>query len=134
MYRPRIIPVLLLKNGILVRSRNFSLHQLTGNHLYQTDRYSQWKADEIIYLDISRDNVYDISKGASTISSTSSNMDETNELNKYRLENDFKTNMIEIIKTISKNHSYDCPSISAFPIEKMHTEFQKWIVNQTKII
>ena len=102
MLKTRLIPVLLLKNGILVRSRNFSLHQLTGNHLYQTDRYSQWKADEVIYLDISRDNVYDLSKGESTISSTSSNMDEANELNKYRLEKDFKTNMIDIIKTISK--------------------------------
>ena len=45
-----------------------------------------------------------------------------------------KTNVPQVIKTISKNHSYDCPSISAFPIEKMHTEFQKWIVNQTKNI
>ena len=54
MLKTRLIPVLLLKNGILVRSRNFSLHQLTGNHLNQTDRYSQWKADEIIYLDISK--------------------------------------------------------------------------------
>ena len=43
-----------------------------------------------------------------------------------------KTKVSQVIKTISKNHSYDCPSISAFPIEKMHAEFQKWIVNQTK--
>ena len=93
MLKTRLIPVLLLKNGILVKSRNFSLHQLTGNHLYQTDRYSQWKADEIIYLDISRDNVYDISKGESTISATSSDMDEANEFNKYRLENDLKRNI-----------------------------------------
>ena len=42
-----------------------------------------------------------------------------------------KTKVSKVIKTISKNHSYDCPSISAFPIEKIHAEFQKWIVRQT---
>ena len=52
MLKTRLIPVLLLKNGILVRSNNFSLHQSTGNHIYQVERFSEWKADEIIYLDI----------------------------------------------------------------------------------
>ena len=42
-----------------------------------------------------------------------------------------KTKVSQVIKTILKYHSYDCPSISAFPIEKTHTEFQKWIINQT---
>ena len=42
-----------------------------------------------------------------------------------------KTKVSQAIKTISKHHSYDCPAISAFPIEKIHTEFQKWVINQT---
>ena len=42
-----------------------------------------------------------------------------------------KTKVSQAIKTISKHHSYDCPAISAFPIEKIHTGFQKWIINQT---
>ena len=62
MLKTRLIPVLLLKNGILVRSKKFSLHQSTGNHIYQLKRFSEWKADEIIYLDISREDIYDINK------------------------------------------------------------------------
>ena len=50
MLKTRLIPVLLLKNGILVRSKNFTFHQLIGNHIEQVKRYSAWKADEIIYL------------------------------------------------------------------------------------
>ena len=93
MLKTRLIPVLLLKNGILVRSNNFSLHQSTGNHIYQVERFSEWKADEIIYLDISRDNTYDLNKGQSVIGSTSSNMN---------INRDTKSNMIDIIKNISK--------------------------------
>jgi len=93
MLKTRLIPVLLLKNGILVRSNNFSLHQSTGNHIYQVERFSEWKADEIIYLDISRDNIYDLNKGQSVIGSTSSNIN---------INRDTKSNMIDIIKSISK--------------------------------
>jgi len=93
MLKTRLIPVLLLKNGILVRSKEFSLHQSTGNHIYQLKRFSEWKTDEIIYLDISRDNIYDLNKGQSVIGTTSSNM---------RINNDLKNDMIDIIKNISK--------------------------------
>ena len=93
MLKTRLIPVLLLKNGILVRSKKFSLHQSTGNHIYQLKRFSEWKADEIIYLDISRDNIYDLKRGQSVIGSTSSNMN---------INSDINSNMIDIIKSISK--------------------------------
>ena len=75
MLKTRIIPVLLLKNGILVRSRQFSFHQSTGNHIYQVERFSDWRADEIIYLDISRDDKYDIYSGNNVIGATSSKND-----------------------------------------------------------
>tara|TARA_Y100000590_G_C15671214_1_gene996305 strand:- start:405 stop:1238 length:834 start_codon:yes stop_codon:yes gene_type:complete len=93
MLKTRLIPVLLLKNGILVRSRKFSLHQSTGNHIYQLKRFSEWKADEIIYLDISRDDIYDLNKGQSVIGTSTSNININNEL---------KNDMIDIIKNISK--------------------------------
>ena len=80
MLKTRLIPVLLLKNGILVRSRKFSLHQSTGNHIYQLKRFSEWKADEIIYLDISRDDIYDLNKGQSVIGTSTSNININNEL------------------------------------------------------
>jgi len=93
MLKTRLIPVLLLKNGILVRSRTFSLHQSTGNPIYQVERFTEWKADEIIYLDISRDSQYDLRKGSSVIGSTSSkaNIDGTN-----------NNNIIDLIKEVSK--------------------------------
>ena len=93
MLKTRLIPVLLLKNGILVRSRNFSLHQSTGNHLHQLQRFSEWKADEIIYLDITRDDKYNLYSGQSVIGSTSSNINS-----KHNNQN----NIIDIIKSVSK--------------------------------
>ncbi len=93
MLKTRLIPVLLLKNGILVRSRSFSLHQFTGNHLYQVQRFSDWKADEIIYLDITRDNNYNLYSGKSVIGSTSSNIN---------MKHNNQDNIIDIIKSVSK--------------------------------
>jgi len=59
MKKKRVIPVLLLKNGWLVQSRGFSRHQNLGNPIDAVKRLSKWASDELIYLDISRDNVYD---------------------------------------------------------------------------
>jgi cyclase len=95
MLRTRLIPVLLLKNGILVRSRNFSFHQSTGNHIYQVERFSEWKADEIIYLDISRDSNHCMRLGNSIIGSTSSVLHNSEE---YK----YSTNITSVINKISK--------------------------------
>jgi len=35
------------------------------------------------------------------------------------------------IKFIVKKHSYECPAVSAFPIALTHTDFQRWINEQT---
>ena len=43
-----------------------------------------------------------------------------------------KSKVSKVINIITNNHSYDCPSISAFPIEKIHPKFKKWIIVQTK--
>jgi cyclase len=72
MLKTRIIPVLLLKNGVLVRSRNFNFHQSTGNHVEQVKRFSDWNADEIIYLDITRNGGNPVKLGMNTIGTTSS--------------------------------------------------------------
>ena len=52
MQARRIIPVLLHKNGHLVLSRRFSLHQAIGDPFAIADRYKAWDLDELIYLDI----------------------------------------------------------------------------------
>ncbi|MBI2023016.1 imidazole glycerol phosphate synthase subunit HisF [Candidatus Giovannonibacteria bacterium] len=60
MKKNRLIPVLLLKNGWLVQSKGFKRHQNLGNPVTAVKRLSEWAADEIIYLDISKEETYDI--------------------------------------------------------------------------
>tara|TARA_B100001996_G_scaffold172996_1_gene132061 strand:- start:711 stop:1028 length:318 start_codon:yes stop_codon:yes gene_type:complete len=43
-----------------------------------------------------------------------------------------KSKVKAAIKFITKNHTYECPAISAFPINFAHVDFQKWIIEQTK--
>lgn len=52
--RPRLIPVLLLKQGMIVRSQLFRVHQVIGNPMSTVERYSSWNVDELVILDISR--------------------------------------------------------------------------------
>jgi cyclase len=56
----RLIPVLFFKNGSLVRSENFDTHQILGDPFVQVDRYNSWNIDEIIYLDISKYQNFEI--------------------------------------------------------------------------
>jgi cyclase len=60
MKKKRLIPVLLLKNGFLVQSKGFRRYQNLGNPLTAVKRFSDWAADELIYLDISKNSVYDM--------------------------------------------------------------------------
>ncbi len=52
MYRPRIIPVLLLKNNGLVKSIQFKNHKYIGDPINAVRIYNELEADEIIFLDI----------------------------------------------------------------------------------
>ena len=44
-----------------------------------------------------------------------------------------KSKVKAAIKFIAKKHSYECPAVSAIPIDFAHKDFQKWINEQTKI-
>ena len=35
------------------------------------------------------------------------------------------------MRFVIKNHSYDCPAVSSFPIKLAHADFQRWINEQT---
>jgi imidazole glycerol-phosphate synthase subunit HisF len=59
MLKTRLIPVLLIKNGQLVRSKTFSFHQIIGNPIHEAARYNEWNVDELIYIDISREGAHD---------------------------------------------------------------------------
>lgn len=50
----RVIPVIFLKNGRLVQSKNFTFHQVVGNPEVIMDRFCSWNTDEVILIDISR--------------------------------------------------------------------------------
>lgn len=58
MLKRRIIPVILIKEGQIVQSKGFTRHQFIGDPIKSVERYSQWNADEIIYLNISPNHDY----------------------------------------------------------------------------
>lgn len=62
MLKKRIIPVILLRNGVIVQSRRFKRYQALGNPTAAVERLSSWNSDELIYLDISPSNSYDMGR------------------------------------------------------------------------
>jgi cyclase len=60
--KKRLIPVLLLKNGWLVQSKDFNYYKNLGNPITAVKRLSEWAADELIYIDITKDVFYDINR------------------------------------------------------------------------
>ena len=60
MLKVRLIPVLLLQNGLLVRSELFKIHQVIGNPIHEVQRFNEWNVDELVYLDITQGAVYDL--------------------------------------------------------------------------
>jgi cyclase len=52
MFRPRVIPVLLLKNQGLVKSVAFKNHRYIGDPINAVKIFNDLKADELVFLDI----------------------------------------------------------------------------------
>ena len=52
MFRPRIIPVLLLKDRILVKSIRFRDHRYLGDPINAVRIFNELRADELVFLDI----------------------------------------------------------------------------------
>lgn len=82
MKKKRLIPIVLLKNGYLVQSKFFNEFRKIGTPKTSIERFSTWESDELIFLDITRDNNYNL------------NREDLNFRN-----ND---NIIDIIKDVSK--------------------------------
>ncbi len=53
MFRPRIIPVLLLNDSSLVKSERFKKFQYIGDPMNAVKLFNEFKADELVFLDIS---------------------------------------------------------------------------------
>ena len=62
MKKKRLIPIVLILNGWVVQSKNFTEYQNLGNPLQTVTRLSEWCSDEIIYLDITKNNQYDLNR------------------------------------------------------------------------
>lgn len=60
MNRPRLIPTLLLKHGVIVRSQLFKVHQVIGNPISTIQRFSHWNVDELILIDIGTEDYHDL--------------------------------------------------------------------------
>ena len=54
MLKRRLVPVLYLLDGWMVRSQQFSEHQFIGDPVLHVERMVDWDVDELIVLDIGR--------------------------------------------------------------------------------
>lgn len=59
MNKIRLIPVIYIKNGFIVRSEKFIYHKRIGNVVNEVRRYNQWDIDELFFIDISREKYHD---------------------------------------------------------------------------
>lgn len=60
--KKRLIPVVLMRGGVCVQSKGFRRYQRLGNPTTIVERLSDWASDELIYLDISGDDDYDLGR------------------------------------------------------------------------
>ena len=82
MKKKRLIPILLLQNGKIVQSRNFNSYQILGSPINAIKRLSEWASDELIFLDISNNDNYDLDR------------------DDYNVEN--LSNLLDIVENVSK--------------------------------
>lgn len=52
MFRPRVIPVLLLRNGALVKTERFGKQRYIGDPINAVRIFNDHRADELVFLDI----------------------------------------------------------------------------------
>ncbi len=82
MKKKRLIPVILIKNGWVVQSTNFKIYKNIGHPIPTIKRLSEFSSDEIIILDITKNDVY--------------------EKRRNDMNYEFKDNIINILQEISK--------------------------------
>ena len=78
----RVVAVLFIKDGLIVRSQNFSRHQFIGNVIEQAKRLNEYNVDELVYIDISRDDKYDLRRDDLLVKSKSDIITIINDISK----------------------------------------------------
>ncbi|MEK7165664.1 MAG: imidazole glycerol phosphate synthase cyclase subunit, partial [Patescibacteria group bacterium] len=58
MLKKRLIPILLLREGMLVKSIEFQSYRPVGNPKVAIDYFNSWEVDEIVFLDITPGKQY----------------------------------------------------------------------------
>ena len=92
--KTRLIPILLYRDGFIVKSRQFKIFQTVGNPFSQVARYNKWNLDELIYLNISNDKTFFQNSDEQTTSSTSSGL---------KFLPNKKIDVFEFVNILSKN-------------------------------
>lgn len=62
MVKIRLIPVMLMREGVLVKSVNFRTYRPVGNPLNAVEFFNQWDVDEIVFLDITPGKRYSVGR------------------------------------------------------------------------
>ena len=78
----RVLAVLFIKEGLIVRSQNFSRHQFIGNVIEQAKRLNDYNVDELVYIDISRGDNYDLNRDDLLVKSKNDIMSIINDISK----------------------------------------------------
>ncbi len=154
MQKIRIIPTILYKNGQIVQSRKFQRHQIIGLPEITINRLSAWSADEVIFLDISRNknnnirtdtkfsamkNFLDIIKEVSrysfmplTVGGGIRSIDDVKNYLEHGADkisvNNLSIHKIDLIKEISKSFGsqFVVVSIDAKKIDKEYYVFEEY--------
>src|SRR5690348_10485801 len=53
MFRPRVIPVLLLNEDHLIKSKGFKSYRYIGDPINAVRNFNELRADELVFLDVS---------------------------------------------------------------------------------
>ena len=80
--KKRLITSVFLKDGMIIRSEDFKVHQIIGNPISQVKRFSDWAVDEIVYIDISKSSNYDNRRDDHMVKISNNKFDLLSEISK----------------------------------------------------
>src|SRR3989344_3705343 len=76
MLKKRLIACLIIKDGQIVQSKNFSEFLVVGNAIMAVEHFNAWGRDEIVLLDINRKKNYDFFRPDVNYNNTLTDFDE----------------------------------------------------------
>ena len=126
MLKKRVIPILLLKDGWIVQSKGFKKHQNIGNPMTSAIRLSEWGSDELFFLDISRDDKYDLKRDDQGYTNHKSFLEIVEEVSKHTFMPFTIGGKIKSIKDIQKRLELgaDKISINTIAFEKQNIIYE----------